>query len=184
MIESTEESLHDSTSWTKAVDRGGLIHVNDCVFDVFAEMEIVLWKNLKACKQDKLALQVSTLNFQRMSSGKLSAETQTRRLPYALGSAHRGIMTVKWPFCTQNNSSLKNNNANYFKLFKYGNLLHVVLHSDLCKSCIAWFSPTSNSTEKCQINAIYSLKLLCKMHNVIIKHSVKYTRPRRTVLLP
>ena len=52
MIESTEESLHDSISWTKAVDRGGLIHVNDYVFDVFAEMEIVLRKNLKACKQD------------------------------------------------------------------------------------------------------------------------------------
>ena len=52
MIESSEESLHDSTSWTKAVDRGGLIHVNDCVFDVFAEMGIVLRKNLKACKQD------------------------------------------------------------------------------------------------------------------------------------
>ena len=29
-----------------------MIHVNDCVFDVFAEMEIVLRKNLKACKQD------------------------------------------------------------------------------------------------------------------------------------
>ena len=26
--------------------------MNDCVFDVFAEMEIVLRKNLKACKQD------------------------------------------------------------------------------------------------------------------------------------
>lgn len=52
MIESSEESLHDSISWTKAVDRGGLIHVNDCDFDVFAEMEIVLRKNLKACKQD------------------------------------------------------------------------------------------------------------------------------------
>ncbi len=52
MTENTEESVHDSTDWTKAVDRGKLIHVDDNTFSLFAEMELILRKNLKSCKEN------------------------------------------------------------------------------------------------------------------------------------
>ena len=51
MAEDTEKSVHDSTEWTRAVDRGKLIHVNDIVFSVFVEMVLVLRKNLKSSQQ-------------------------------------------------------------------------------------------------------------------------------------
>ncbi len=44
--------MHDSTDWTKAVDRGKLIHVDDNTFSLFAEMELILRKNLKSCKKN------------------------------------------------------------------------------------------------------------------------------------
>ena len=50
MIEDTDDSLHSSTKWTKAVDRGGLIHVDDTVYMVFAEIELVVRRYLKTKK--------------------------------------------------------------------------------------------------------------------------------------
>ena len=51
MAEDTEESVHDSTELTRVVDRRKLIHVNDIVFSVFVEMELVLQNNFKNSKQ-------------------------------------------------------------------------------------------------------------------------------------
>ena len=39
--------MPDSEEWTNSIDRGGLIHVSDCVYMVFAHMEIELQKHLK-----------------------------------------------------------------------------------------------------------------------------------------
>ena len=50
MAEDTEEIVHDSTEWTRAVNRGKLIHVNDIVFSIFVEMELVLRKNFESSK--------------------------------------------------------------------------------------------------------------------------------------
>ena len=36
--------------WTKAIDRGGLIHVDDTVYMVFAEIELVVRRHLKTKK--------------------------------------------------------------------------------------------------------------------------------------
>ena len=36
-----EGSMHHSADWTKAVDRGGLLHVDDITYTVFTEMELV-----------------------------------------------------------------------------------------------------------------------------------------------
>ncbi len=37
-----DESMDESGEWTRAVDRGALIHVSDMVYTVFATMELVL----------------------------------------------------------------------------------------------------------------------------------------------
>ena len=41
-----DDSIDDSAKWTKSIDRGGLIHVNDIVFSVFAEMELAVRRNI------------------------------------------------------------------------------------------------------------------------------------------
>ena len=47
MAEGADESTDSSTEWVRAVDRGGLIHVNDSTYNVFAEIELVVRKHLK-----------------------------------------------------------------------------------------------------------------------------------------
>ena len=47
MIEDTDDCLHSSTKWTKAIDRGGFVHVDDTVYMVFAEIELVVQRHLK-----------------------------------------------------------------------------------------------------------------------------------------
>ena len=37
-----ERSMHYSADWAKAVDRGGLLHVADINYIVFAEIELVI----------------------------------------------------------------------------------------------------------------------------------------------
>ena len=49
MAEGADESTDSSTEWVRVVDRGGLIHVNDS-YNVFAEIELIVWKHLK-CKR-------------------------------------------------------------------------------------------------------------------------------------
>lgn len=54
MVEGADESVHDSTKWTKAVDRGGLIHVNDIIYKKNFEMELVTrryQKSKRPCDQ-------------------------------------------------------------------------------------------------------------------------------------
>ena len=41
-----DDSIDDSAKWTKSIDRGGLIYVNDIVFSVFAEMELAVRRNI------------------------------------------------------------------------------------------------------------------------------------------
>ena len=41
MIEDTDHVYTQFCKWTKAIDRGGLIHVDDTVYMVFAEIELV-----------------------------------------------------------------------------------------------------------------------------------------------
>ena len=43
MAEDSYKSVVDLAEWTQAIDRGGLIHVNDNIFSVFAEMEVEIW---------------------------------------------------------------------------------------------------------------------------------------------
>ena len=50
MIEDTDDSLHSSTKWTKAIDKGGLIHIDDTVYMVFAGIELVVRRHLKTKK--------------------------------------------------------------------------------------------------------------------------------------
>ena len=50
VIEDADVSMHESTKWTKSVDRERLIHISDPLFCVFAE--IVLWSNLSQEPQD------------------------------------------------------------------------------------------------------------------------------------
>ena len=48
MTDGADESEHDSTEWIKAVDRGGLIHINDVTFSVFMEIEMVVRRQLES----------------------------------------------------------------------------------------------------------------------------------------
>ena len=52
MAEDTDESVLDSAEWTRALDRGGLIHVNDIIFSVFTEMELAFRRNLAVYKEN------------------------------------------------------------------------------------------------------------------------------------
>ena len=55
--EDTEECMDESVEWTRSVDRGGLIHVSDVVYEVFVRMELVLRQYLngrRACELDQL----------------------------------------------------------------------------------------------------------------------------------
>ena len=45
--EDASERVDESDKWTTAVDRGGLIHVSDLVYQVFADMELTLRMYLK-----------------------------------------------------------------------------------------------------------------------------------------
>lgn len=56
MTEEPKESTHNSADWIKAIDRGGLIHVHDMVYSVFAEMEIVVCQVYKNSKSSKSAV--------------------------------------------------------------------------------------------------------------------------------
>ena len=47
MPEGADKSTDNSTEWVRVVDRGGLIHVNDSTYNVFAEIELIVWKHLK-----------------------------------------------------------------------------------------------------------------------------------------
>lgn len=52
IIEEEIMSEHESVKWTKAVDRGKLIHVNDILFSFFSEMELVLRNSLRQNSRD------------------------------------------------------------------------------------------------------------------------------------
>ena len=59
--EDTGECIDESEEWTRSVDRGGLIHVNDMVYHVFATMELVLREYLNGRRaQDSDELQEVT----------------------------------------------------------------------------------------------------------------------------
>ena len=50
MAEEADNSEHHSADWTRIMDRGKLIHVDDIVYSVFAEMELVIRQYLKGKK--------------------------------------------------------------------------------------------------------------------------------------
>ncbi len=43
-----DECVHHSAQWTRAVDRGGLVHVDDTVYSLFAKIELFIRKHLKS----------------------------------------------------------------------------------------------------------------------------------------
>ena len=54
--EDASERVDESDKWTTAVDRGGLIHVSDLVYQVFADMELILRMYLKHRPDDVVEL--------------------------------------------------------------------------------------------------------------------------------